>query len=65
MNKFKEEFERKKKERRAHKSNTWVNFFIRLLILIFLILLIKTLGETIMEHKLQQKYPQIEIERRK
>jgi hypothetical protein len=62
LNKFKEEFERRKNERRAKKSNTWVNFIIRLLLLIFLILLIRTLGKTIMEQKLQKDYPQMEIQ---
>jgi hypothetical protein len=61
VNKFKEEFERRKNERRAKKSNTWMNFIIRIIVLIFLILIIRTLGKTISEQKIQKDYPQMEI----
>lgn len=51
MREFKEEFEKRREERRRYRSNTWTNFFIRILALIFVILVIRHFGRRAQELK--------------
>ncbi|OQX71622.1 MAG: hypothetical protein B6D62_01700 [Candidatus Cloacimonas sp. 4484_275] len=44
MKKFREELERRKNERRKKRSSTWIGLIIRILILAFVIMIMKTLG---------------------
>ena len=44
MKKFQEELERRKSERRQKRSSTWIGLIIRILILAFVIMIMKTLG---------------------
>ena len=44
MKKFKEEFERRRVERRNKRSSTWIGLIIRILILAFVIMIMKNLG---------------------
>jgi len=46
MSKFSEEWEERMKNRRSGKSNTWSNFLVKLLLLIFVIMLIKFFGSS-------------------
>ncbi|MCF7859318.1 MAG: hypothetical protein K9N07_08375 [Candidatus Cloacimonetes bacterium] len=41
MKEFREEIEKRRLERRNKRSSTWVNFFVRILALIFVILIIR------------------------
>jgi len=41
MKEFKEEIERRHQERRSLRSSTWINFIIRILALVFVVLLIR------------------------
>ncbi|MBC8485709.1 MAG: hypothetical protein ISS80_00080 [Candidatus Cloacimonetes bacterium] len=51
MSDLKEEFKRRREERRRYRSNTWTNFFIRILALIFVILIIRHFGRRAQELK--------------
>ena len=41
MKEFKEEIERRRQERRGMRSSTWVNFIIRILALVFVVMIIR------------------------
>ncbi len=41
MKEFKEEMERRRQERRGMRSLTWVNFIIRILVLVFVVMIIR------------------------
>jgi len=41
MKEFKEEIERRRQERRSMRSSTWINFIIRILALIFVVMIIR------------------------
>ena len=41
MKEFKEEMERRRQERRGMRSSTWVNFIIRILALVFVVMIIR------------------------
>ncbi len=41
MKEFKEEIERRRLERRGMRSSTWVNFIIRILALVFVVMIIR------------------------
>ena len=41
MKEFKEEIERRRQERRSMRSSTWVNFIIRILALVFVVMIIR------------------------
>ena len=41
MKEFKEEMERRRQERRGMRSSTWVNFIIRILVLVFVVMIIR------------------------
>ncbi len=51
MSDLKEEFKRRREERRRYRSNTWTNFFIRILALIFVIFIIRHFGRRAQELK--------------
>jgi len=46
MGKFNDEWEERMKNRRSGKGNTWSNFLVKLLLLIFVIMLIKFFGSS-------------------
>ena len=41
MKEFKEEIERRRQERRSMRSSTWINFIIRILALVFIVIIIR------------------------
>ena len=41
MKKFKEEIEKRRQERRSMRSSTWINFIIRILALVFVVMIIR------------------------
>jgi hypothetical protein len=67
MSDLKEEFKRRREERRRYRSNTWTNFFIRILALIFVILIIRHFGKRAQELKNSNSFSQpdtVEIQKR-
>jgi len=46
MKEFKEEIEKRRQERRSLRSSTWINFIIRILALIFIVLLIRYFSDS-------------------
>lgn len=46
MNKFKEEIEKRRQERRSMRSSTWVNFIIRILALVFVVMIIRYFSDS-------------------
>jgi len=41
MKEFKEEIEKRRQERRSMRSSTWINFIIRILALVFIVIIIR------------------------
>ena len=41
MKEFKEEIEKRRQERRSMRSSTWINFIIRILALVFVVMIIR------------------------
>ena len=58
MSDLKEEFKRRREERRRYRSNTWTNFFIRILALIFVVLVIRHFGKRAQELKNTRTFSQ-------
>jgi len=46
MKEFKEEIERRRQERRSMRSSTWINFIIRILALIFVVMIIRYFSDS-------------------
>jgi len=46
MKEFKEEIERRRQERRGMRSSTWINFIIRILALIFVVMIIRYFSDS-------------------
>jgi len=46
MKEFKEEIERRRLERRSMRSSTWINFIIRILALVFVIMIIRYFSDS-------------------
>jgi len=46
MKEFKEEIERRRQERRSMRSSTWINFIIRILALVFVVMIIRYFSES-------------------
>jgi hypothetical protein len=46
MKEFKEEIEKRRQERRRMRSSTWINFIIRILALIFVVMIIRYFSDS-------------------
>ncbi len=46
MKEFKEEIERRRQERRSMRSSTWINFIIRILALVFVVMIIRYFSDS-------------------
>jgi len=46
MKEFKEEIERRRQKRRSMRSSTWINFIIRILALIFVVMIIRYFSDS-------------------
>jgi len=46
MKEFKEEIERRRQERRSMRSSTWINFIVRILALVFVVMIIRYFSDS-------------------
>ncbi len=46
MKEFREEMERRRQERRSMRSSTWINFIIRILALVFVVMIIRYFSDS-------------------